>query len=92
MLGCWLRAYALEPGLDERSCDLEGVAAANEAMRQMLPAEYRRHVTQRDDQMAARLRRLRDELAHVPLPEPSVSALSARTPRACISSMPRGAP
>ena len=84
MLGCWLRAYALEPGLDERSCDLEGVAAANEAMRQMLPAEYRRHVTQRDDQMAARLRRLRDELAHVPLPEPSVSALSARTPRACI--------
>ena len=61
---CWLRASALAPnGYDERSCDAEGVHAANAALRELLPAYHDFHVAAPDARWARRVRALCEEVA-----------------------------
>jgi hypothetical protein len=55
LAACWLRARALQPGLDELSCEANGVAAANAALRERVPEHYARLVTRPDERMAKRL-------------------------------------
>lgn len=62
MAATWLRARALHPGLDERSCDEAVVHAANSALREVLPAFHRYHVMDPDAVMASRIRALCEEL------------------------------
>ena len=64
MAACWLRARALRPGLDERSCEPAGVAALNRALHELLPAMHRYHVSDPDALMAKKILSLCNELAN----------------------------
>ena len=58
----WLRARALRPGLDERSCEPAVVHALNASMQEVLPSLYRYHVEEPDRRMAGQIRSLCDEV------------------------------
>ena len=58
LLGAWLRAHALRPGLDLDGCDADDLAAVNTAMREMLPKVYAEKVVAADERMANAVRAL----------------------------------
>ena len=61
-VGSWLRARALVPGFDERSCDMASVEAGTTAIREMAPAHFRAHVLDPDRYLTRCVRELCDEL------------------------------
>ncbi len=58
----WLRARALHPGFDDKSCDAAAVDAANTAFLELAPALHEAHVAAQDEHFATRLRELCDQL------------------------------
>ena len=62
-IGIWLRARALAPGLDERSCDIVPIEAVKCAMLELVPAFYNTHVVEPDRYMAQRVYELCEDLA-----------------------------
>ena len=58
MIAFWLRAYALHPGVDEKSCDEATATAVNNALRETMPRTYAELLAAKDERMATALQKL----------------------------------